>query len=121
MIPHFYAAVRNASDGPSRHLIGEAMTVASVAEYFESQGVDANGLDFTARNYLAYLTRHGATAEERLRQGLGISNRGDFVEVDEYLQRLGLVTVRGGRTLTREGRRYLESSHDLRNRISRQY
>ena len=120
LIPHFYAAVRGAGGSPSRHLIGEAMTVETVAAYFDSQGVDANGLDATARNYLSYLSTHGATAEERLRQGLGISNRGDFVEVDEYLQRLGLVTVRGGRTLTREGRRYLQASSDLRHRISRQ-
>ncbi len=120
LIPHFYAAVRGTGGSPSRHLIGEAMTVASVAGYFEDQGIDASGLDITARNYLAYLTSHGATAEERLRQGLGISNRGDFVEVDEYLQRLGLVTVRGGRTLTKDGRRYQQVLPDLRHRISRQ-
>jgi len=120
LIPHFYAVVREAGGSPSRNLIGEAMTVETVAAYFDSQGVDANGLDTTARNYLSYLSRHGATAEERLRQGLGISNRGDFIDVDEYLQRLGLVTVRGGRTLTREGRRYLQTQIDLRHRISRQ-
>lgn len=120
LIPHFYAAVRGTGEGPSRHRIAETMTIETVSAYFESQGVDANGLDSTARNYLAYLNQHGATAEERIRQGLGISNRGDFVEVDEYLQRLGLVTVRGGRTLTREGRRYLQTPLDLRHRISRQ-
>jgi holliday junction DNA helicase RuvB len=120
LIPHFYANVRGAGGSPSRHRIGEAMTAESVAAYFESQGIDANGLDVTARNFLSYLDQHGATAEERLRQGLGISNRGDFVEVDEYLQRLGLVMVRGGRTLTREGRRYNGTIFDLRSRISRQ-
>lgn len=120
LIPHFYASVRHTGGSPSRHLIGEAMTCEAVADYFENQGIDANGLDNVARNFLGYLGRHGATAEDRLRQGLGISNKGDFIEVDEYLQRLGLVTVRGGRTLTREGRRYLESSPDLRHRISRQ-
>jgi Holliday junction resolvasome RuvABC ATP-dependent DNA helicase subunit len=120
LVPHFYALVRDAGGSPNRHLIGEAMTVESVIAFFESQGIDRNGLDNTARNFLAYLGTHGATAEERLRQGLGISNRGDFVEVDEYLQRLGLVTVRGGRTLTRDGRRYLEAPSDFRKRISRQ-
>lgn len=121
LIPHFYATVRSTGGSPSLHLIGEAMTLTAVEEYFENQGVDANGLDSLARNFLTYLIKHGATAEERLRQGLGISNRGDFVEVDEYLQRLGLVTVRGGRTLTSEGRRYLGSIPNLRRRISRQY
>ena len=120
LIPHFYAAVRGCGDNRSRHRIGQAMTVESVANYFESQGVDANGVDVLGRNYLEYLNSHGATAEERIRQGVGISNRGDFIEVDEYLQRLGLVTVRGGRTLTRDGRRYLQTPLDLRNRISRQ-
>jgi Holliday junction resolvasome RuvABC ATP-dependent DNA helicase subunit len=120
LIPHFYALVRGSGGTPSRHLIGRAMTTESVGEFFESQGIDANGLDTTARNFLTYLERNGATAEERVRQGLGISNKGDFVEVDEYLQRLGLITVRGGRTLTREGRRYLQSQPDLRHRISRQ-
>jgi len=96
------------------------MDLDAVAAFFDEQGIDRNGLDNTARNYLNYLNQHGATAEERLRQGLGVLNRGDFVIVDEYLQRLGLVTVRGGRTLTREGRRYLESQPDLRHRISRQ-
>jgi Holliday junction resolvasome RuvABC ATP-dependent DNA helicase subunit len=109
LIPHFYASVRESTVTPNRHRIGESMTVESVADYFESQGVDFNGLDSIARNFISYLGRHGATAEERLRQGIGISNRGDFVEADEYLQRLGLVTVRGGRTLTPEGRRYLST------------
>jgi len=120
LVPHFHALVRGRGDAPSRRRIGEAMTVESVSAYFEDQGVDLNGLDVTARNFLTYLDRHGATAEERLRQGLGISNRGDFVEIDEYLQRLNLVTVKGGRSLTRDGRRYVEAAFDLRNRISRQ-
>ena len=96
------------------------MTVKAVEEYFVNQRIDANGLDSVALDFLKYLRAHGATSEERLRQGLGVSNRGDFVEVDEYLQRLGLVTVQGGRTLTRDGRRYLERTPDLRHRISRQ-
>jgi len=120
IVPHFNALVRGGNENPSRHRIAEVMTVGSVAAFFEDQGVDLNGLDNTARNFLAYLSRHGATAEERLRQGLGISNRGDFIEVDEYLQRLNLVTVKGGRTLTREGRRYCQTPFNLRHRISRQ-
>jgi hypothetical protein len=75
-----------------------------------------------ARNYLNHLSRNGATAEERLRQGLGITTRGDFIEVDEYLtQRLGLVTISSaGRALSAQGRKYLSSPFDLRDRISRQ-
>jgi Holliday junction resolvasome RuvABC ATP-dependent DNA helicase subunit len=120
LIPHFYAEVRGSGSSPNRQRIGEAMTVEAVAAYFDNQGIDANGLDITARNFLSYLDRHGANAEERIRQGLGISNRNDFVEVDEYLQRLGLVMVRGGRSLTAEGRRYLRQPFDLRHRIARQ-
>jgi hypothetical protein len=81
-----------------------------------------NGLDAVARNYLGYLRRSGATSAERLQQALGISNRTDFIEVDEYLGlRLGLVTVSAaGRNLTRDGTRYLTAPLDLRERISRQ-
>ena len=80
-----------------------------------------NGLDAIARNYLSYLRRSGATSAERLQQALGISNRADFVEVDEYLVRLGLVTVSAaGRALTRDGTRYLTAPFALRDRISRQ-
>ena len=80
-----------------------------------------NGLDAVARNYLSYLRRSGATSGERLQQALGISNRTDFIEVDEYLVRLGLVTVSAaGRNLTRDATRYLTAPFDLRQRISRQ-
>jgi Holliday junction resolvasome RuvABC ATP-dependent DNA helicase subunit len=119
IIPHLYAQIKG-SGNINYQLLGEAMTVEAVAAYFDNQGIDANGLDMTARNFLSYLDRHGANAEERIKQGLGISNRNDFVEVDEYLQRLGLVMVRGGRSLTAEGRRYLRQPFDLRHRIARQ-
>ena len=120
MIPHFHAQVREASEQPSRRRIGEQMTLDRVATFFDVRGTDTNGIDDLARNYLRYLQRNGATAEERLRQALGISNRNDFVELDEYLMRLGLVTIRGGRALTQTGRRYLDNLPDLRHRIARQ-
>jgi len=74
------------------------------------------------KNFLKYLFQKGATSEERLRVGLGISNKGDFSEVDEYLQRLGLVEMTpGGRSLTKDGRRYLIAAEfSLRDKISRQ-
>jgi Holliday junction resolvasome RuvABC ATP-dependent DNA helicase subunit len=120
LIPHFYAQIRDTSARRNRYRICNAMTAARVADYFERQGIDINGLDSTTKNFLGYLARHGAMAVERLRQGHGISNRGDFVETDEYLQRLGLVIVRGERSLTPEDRRYMTALSDLRHRISRQ-
>ena len=94
---------RETGQHSSRRLIGEAMTREAVAAFFDAQGVDPNGIDPVGKNYLLYLHRSGATAEERLRQALGIPNRSDFIEIDEYLQRLGLVTIQGGRTLTTQG------------------
>ncbi|HVG11034.1 MAG TPA: AAA family ATPase [Thermoanaerobaculia bacterium] len=121
LIQHFHGLARREGRQPSRRLIGEMMTVESVAAFFDDQGIDSNGVDQIGRNYLLYLHRNGATAEERLRQALGIPNRNDFIEVDEYLQRLGLVTIQGGRTLTTQGRRYVQAGPiDLRTRIARQ-
>ena len=112
--------MREAGEQPSRRRIGKQMTLDRVAAFFDARGIDANGIDDPARNYLRYLQRNGATAEERLRQALGIANRNDFIELDEYLMRLGLVTIQGGRALTQTGRRYLDNLPDLRHRIARQ-
>lgn len=120
LVPHFHAQVREAGEQPSRRRIGEGMTVALVAEFFDQQGIDANGLDDVSRNYLFYLQHNGATPEDRLKQALGVPNRQDFIEIDEYLIRLGLVTISGGRALTPAGRRYLQAPSDLRSRIARQ-
>lgn len=94
------------------------MTAEAVAAYYDSHGVDLNGLDDLARKTLAYLKTHGASPEDRLCRGLRISNRGDFVELVEYLTRLGLInTGHQGRQLTAEGRRYLTEPSNLRERI----
>lgn len=86
--------------------IGRGMTLEAVCEFYDDQEIDSNGLDNIAQNFLRYLYQNGATSEERLRAGLGITNKNDFTEVDEYLQRLRLVEMTaGGRTLTREGRK----------------
>jgi Holliday junction resolvasome RuvABC ATP-dependent DNA helicase subunit len=122
LIPHFHERTHGEGGAFDLHRIAEAMTQSAVAQYFDANGIDMNGLDSVGQNYLAHLGRNGATSEERLRQALGISNKGDFIEVDEYLTlRLGLVSVSSaGRTLTKDGRRYLASPFDLRERISRQ-
>mgnify|MGYP000069203089 CR=1 FL=1 len=121
LIQHFHGLAREAGRQASRRVIGEAMTLEQVAAFFDAQGIDPNGIDSVGRNYLLYLNRNGATAEERLRQALGVPNRNDFIEIDEYLQRLGLVTIQGGRTLTSQGRRYMQAGAlDLRARIARQ-
>ena len=94
------------------------MTVEAVAAYYDGHGIDLNGLDDLGRKTLAYLKTHGASPEDRLCRGLRISNRGDFVELIEYLTRLGLInTVHQGRQLTAEGRRYLVEPSNLRERI----
>ncbi len=64
----------------------------------------------------------GPTSEDEIRRGLGISNKGDFIAISEYLTRLDLIRVGpGGRSLTSDGRRYLSAPTvpDLRDRISR--
>jgi len=96
----------------------ELMTVEAVAACYDRHGIDLNGLDDLGRKTLAYLKTHGASPEDRLCRGLRISNRGDFVELVEYLTRLGLIsTGHQGRQLTAEGRRYLAEPGNLRDRI----
>ena len=122
LIPYFYSRTHQSEEKLNVARIAAAMTAEAVAEYFEAQGIDLNGIDVTARNYLQHLASSGAQSEERLRQALGISNRIDFIEVDEYLTvRLGLVAVTSaGRNLTADGRKYVKSPFDLRHKISRQ-
>ena len=121
LIPHFHSITHEGPEQVDYARIAGALTPQAIGAWFDAQGIDLNGLDAIARNYLSYLRRNGATSAERLQQALGISNRADFVEVDEYLVRLGLVTVSAaGRALTRDGTRYLTAPFGLRDRISRQ-
>ena len=98
------------------------MTPEALSAFYEQQGIDANGLDDIALRFLQYLKQRGSASEATLNQALGITHRNDFLEVAEYLVRLGLIeTSPAGRRLTRDGPRYLSApvKPDLRNRISR--
>jgi Holliday junction resolvasome RuvABC ATP-dependent DNA helicase subunit len=96
----------------------DLMTTQAVAGFYESQGIDLNGLDENAKRRMDYVKQHGPVSEERICKGLRISNRSDFVELVEYLTRLGLVaTGHGGRSLTSLGRKYLAETPNLRSKI----
>jgi Holliday junction resolvasome RuvABC ATP-dependent DNA helicase subunit len=120
LLAEFYShlSVQEHEQRDAEQAAAKLMTKEAVAEYYESHGVDLNGLDAFAHNALSYLKQHGPTPEDRLSRGLRISNRADFVELIEYLSRLGLVTTdHTGRNLTSIGRRYLSKPEDLRSRI----
>jgi len=102
-----------------RSALGESITLAGIKEFFDRRQVDSNGIDERGRRYLEFLHRHDMGSEERLKKFLQIADKDDFATLDEYLIRLGLVTIQGGRVLTPEGRRYLVQPIDLRSRISR--
>ena len=124
LVASFYGtAERGLGRVPTREEVADLMNAAAVARWFEeTQGIDRNGLTSEHVEYLKLLRTRGASAEEEIRRALGISNRGDFVNVSEYLTRLDLIRVGpGGRSLTSDGRRYLTASSppDLRDRISR--
>lgn len=113
---HLPAARRERKN--AERFAAELMTRDLVAAYYDAHGIDLNGLDDQARRTLDYLKRHGATSEDRLCRGVRISNRPDFVELIEYLTRLGLVASgHSGRSLTAIGRGYLAQAVDLRSRI----
>lgn len=122
--PHFFNRVMQNAGGapPSLRDVAKLMTPERIAEFYDNQGVDMNGLDNLARRFLTYLRQHGTASEATLKQALGLTHRQDFVEVAEYLVRLGLIeTSSAGRRLTRDGTRYMSAStpRDLRDRISR--
>lgn len=123
LISHFYGLVETELGRvPSREDVAERVTQDTVAHWFEDTlGIDFNGLNRLAISYLKLLQTRGSAPEEEVRRALSISNRGDFVDISEYLTRLGLIKVgTGGRSLTSEGRRYLTSPKmlNLRDRIS---
>lgn len=122
--PYFFHRIWQEQDGktPMLSQVAELMTRENIAAFYETQGIDHNGLDDVAKRYLDYLKRQGAASEATLSQALSITVRQDFVEVREYLVRLGLVeTFPGGQRLTRAGAKYLNSNPppDLRGLISR--
>jgi Holliday junction resolvasome RuvABC ATP-dependent DNA helicase subunit len=124
LVAHFFGEANSELDRvPTEEEVASRITVESVAEWFQAvHGIDANGLGPVHQQFLAILRQRGPVSEDELRRSLGISNRGDFVEVAEYLTRLGLIQVGpGGRNLTSDGRKYLSSNGDmnLRDRISR--
>lgn len=122
---HFYAVAERERSGeiPSQSEVAARMHVSDVARWFEEvQERDRNGLDRVSRDCLSMLSARGAVSEEELRRGLSMTSKGDFIEMTDYLSRLGLIRVGpGGRSLTPEGRRYFKAvdAPDLRDRISR--
>lgn len=121
LIPHIFSIADPGSKKIDYKKLSKAFTRDVVASWFEDQKIDINGLEPLERNFLLYIKKNGTSPQQRLQHGLGISNVQDFNETNEYLVRLGLITVSsGGRTLTKDGRSYLEKPFDLRDRISRQ-
>ncbi len=113
LVASFYGAAEHDLERvPTREEVAGPMNATAVAQWFEdTQGTDRNGLTSEHVEYLKLLRTRGASAEEEIRRALGISNRGDFVIVSEYLTRLDLIRVGpGGRSLTSDGRRYLTAS-----------
>lgn len=122
---HFYSVAEAEFGGepPSRQAVASRMNAIDVGRWFsETMQIDANGLGPIHRDLLGKLASRGAVSEDAIRRSLAISNKADFIEVSEYLTRLGLIRVGpGGRSLTRDGRRYdLEGDRlNLRDRIPR--
>lgn len=122
---HFYSIAEAETGGkpPSRQAVAARMNAADVGRWFsDTMQIDANGLGPIHRDLLGILASRGAVSEDEIRRSLAISNKADFIEVSEYLTRLGLIRVGpGGRSLTRDGRRYvLEGDRmNLRDRIPR--
>lgn len=123
ILPHFFSRASKAgSVATGYENVASLISADSIAEFYDKQGIDLNGLDYTAQRFLKYLKQHGSASEPTLRKFLALPHVNDFVEVAEYLTRLRLIeTGPGGRRLTRDGICYLRDDcpPDLRDRISR--
>jgi Holliday junction resolvasome RuvABC ATP-dependent DNA helicase subunit len=124
LVASFYSLAEGEGGGeiPSRVEVAQRMNAADVGNWFvQTLQVDANGIGPQHRDLLSLLSKRGAVSEDEIRRSLGISNKGDFVELVSYLSRLGLIRVGpGGRALTGDGRRYVVEGDrmDLRERIA---
>ena len=122
---YFYSVAEAETGGepPSRQAVASRMNAVDIGRWFsDTLHIDANGLGPIHRDLLGILASRGAVSEDEIRRSLAISNKADFIEVSEYLTRLGLIRVGpGGRLLTRDGRRYvLEGDRiNLRDHIPR--
>ena len=98
--PNFFHRVMERQNGqtPTLVQVAKLMTNENIAAFYEARGIDRNGLDELAMRYLNYLKRQGAASEATLSQALGLTHRQDFVEVREYLVRLGLIETFSGPT-----------------------
>ncbi len=119
MLAHLLSMVPDDVDkDDALNAAGRLMTRKAVSEYYQTQGIDMNGLDDTSIKALKYLEKIDAASGDKLRKGLQITNDADFNEVIEYLERLGLIaTSTNGRSITSDGRKYLKTPWDLRGRI----
>lgn len=65
--PHFFHLVMemHGGNGPSLRELANLMTRENIAAYYETQGIDFNGLDDIARRYLHTLKKQGAASEAR--------------------------------------------------------
>lgn len=119
---YFTRLLRETGNRPSFIEVAAIMTAENIATFYEAQGIDYNGLDDVAKRFMSYLAQNHVASEATLRQALALPNQQDFVETAEYLTRLGLIEISSaGRSLTREGKRYLNANPppNLRHRISR--
>ena len=83
---------------PTLGQVAKLMTSENIAAFYEARGIDCNGLDELAMRYLNYLKRQAAASEATLSQALGLTHRQNFVEVRDYLVRLGLIETFSGPT-----------------------
>ncbi len=121
--PYFNDVARQTQGKVSKKDFVGLMTPENIAKYYEEEKhIDFNGIGTLGMRFLKHLKSYGRCSETRLRQALQLTQPQDFAEEADYLTRLGLIeTSTAGRDLTRDGKRYLNTTPtlDLRARISR--
>jgi len=67
VIPHFYAQILHANHGdPTSSQIASLINPEAIAQYYDKQGVDQNGLDELSYRFMNYLRQHGSVSESGL-------------------------------------------------------
>ena len=91
------------------------LTVEDARTYLEEIGLDEDGLDECARDYIEFLRRNESASAEALAGFLGTDVENVKGQIEQPLRFRGLVTVgKGGRVLTERGKKWAAEKHKAR-------
>lgn len=95
---------------------GREIRCVQVRDYLATFQIDDQGLGPQELDYMRYLQKVNKASLESIRLHLGLDVNHVRQQIEARLQRLGFITLSGGRELTQAGRMWLAKSHDSETR-----